>query len=110
MKARYQKVGWKRASKGQPVVLYSEVSDQGVETRKVDEYRDGRLDFADASRSSGTTFLSEKAMPSIADIARQPEFTAMEIRQGEFEEVWRRATTDRQSRQRVSLIALPTAR
>jgi uncharacterized protein DUF6881 len=47
---RYQRVVWHHGHPDEPVVLCSEIDDQGIEIRKVDEYRDGRLDYADGSR------------------------------------------------------------
>lgn len=88
---RYQRVRWEHQFEDEPVVLYSEISDDGVETRKVDQYRDGRLHFADATRSTGITYLSEKKMPSIAEIAKQHEFHPADITKDTFEEVWQRA-------------------
>jgi hypothetical protein len=90
--ARYQKVHWAHEPPDEPVLLYSEITDEGVETRKVEQYRNGHLDYADSARSTGTTFLSEKTMPSLEDIARQGEFRPEAILKEEFEEVWRRAT------------------
>ena len=92
MMARYQKVFWHHDFDEEPVLLYSEVDDDGMETRKVDVYRNERLDFADGSRSTGTTVLSEKTMPSLGDIKAQPMFEAEEITREDFETVWIRAT------------------
>jgi hypothetical protein len=88
---RYQRVLWQHELANEPIVLYSEVGDDGMETRKVDQYRDGRLDYADPDHSTGSTFLSVEAMPTIAEIAAQAEFTPLAITRDEFEEVWRRA-------------------
>lgn len=93
MTARYQRVHWDHKFEDEPIVLYSEITADGREIRKVDEYRNGRLDFADVKRTTGTTVLSEKTMPSLNDIARQAEFRPEEITREEFEEVWRRATS-----------------
>jgi hypothetical protein len=49
---RYQRVVWHHDHPDEPIVLYAEVDDDGWERRKVDEYRDGRLDRADASGGS----------------------------------------------------------
>ena len=76
-------------------MLYSEIDDVGVETRKVEVYRDGRKDYADASHSTGTTVLGETTMPTMKEIAEQPEFSPDAIEQEEFDEVWRRATGGR---------------
>ena len=85
---RYQKVVWRHDFPDEPVMLYSEIDDEGFETRKVEIYRDGRHDFADSQRSTGSTVLSDKALPSIAEIAMQSEFVPTEIQRGEFERVW----------------------
>jgi hypothetical protein len=90
--ARYQRVRWNHDFADEPVVLWSEITDAGVESRKVDEYRDGRLDYADGSRTTGSTFLSEKTMPGLDEIAQQSEFMPSPITKEEFEDVWRRAT------------------
>lgn len=87
---RYQKVLWRHDLPDEPVVLYSEI-ESGFEVRKVEVYRDGRHDFADRSRSTGTTMLGEKLMPEVEDINQDPEFSATVITGGEFEEVWLRA-------------------
>ena len=92
--SRYHKVRWNHQLEDEPVILYSEISDLGIETRKVDEYRDGRLDCAGGWRSTGSTFLSEKTMPDPEEIARKPEFELMAMTKQEFEEVWRQATGD----------------
>ena len=63
----------------------------GLEVRKVEVYRDGRHEYADRSRSTGTTMLGEKLMPEVKDIDQDPEFSATAITEGEFEAVWRRA-------------------
>jgi hypothetical protein len=49
----------------------------------VDGYRDGRLDYADKSHSTGTTQLSDQAMPTLAEI---------NARDDDFENGWRLAT------------------
>jgi hypothetical protein len=83
---RYQKVEWHHEFQDEPVLLYTEIDDRGMETRKVDIYRDGRWDYADATRSMRTTQLSIEPMPSIQEIAAQSEFSAIEIGAEEFEE------------------------
>ena len=83
---------WHHEFADEPVLLYSEIDDAGVEIRKVEVYRDGRRDYADSSRSTGTTQLSETAMPSIEEIASQAEFSPSAIEPGEFEDTWQLAT------------------
>jgi hypothetical protein len=89
---RYQKVAWHHDFPDEPVLLYSEIDDEGFETRKVEIYRDGRYDFADAERSTGSTVLSMTALPSLDEIAAQSEFEPSEIQQDEFERVWDEAS------------------
>ena len=74
-------------------MLWSEVGDDGYERRKVDEYRDGRLDFADAAHQRGTTWLGDQPMPSLDLINEDPEFTGAAITPDAFETAWRRAHT-----------------
>jgi len=88
----YLKVLWSHDFSDEPVVLYSEVDNEGYETRKVEIYRDGRHDYANAIRSTGTTQLSEKPMPSIKEIAAHAEFSPMAVDLAEFENVYRHAT------------------
>ena len=52
--SRYQKVLWHHDLPDEPVEIYSEI-DSGYEAREVEVYRDGRHDYADRSRSTGTT-------------------------------------------------------
>jgi hypothetical protein len=87
---RYQKVFWHHDFPDEPVVLYGEI-DAGCEIRKVEVYRDGRQDYADSSRSTGTTLLSETLIPGVDEINEDPEFSAAAITAEEFEQVWRRA-------------------
>ena len=88
---RYQKVIWHHDSADGPVLLYSEMGDDGYETRKVDLYRDGRQDHADERSSLGTTFLWEVPVPALEEIAADPGFTPFRIDADEFEAVWRSA-------------------
>lgn len=88
---RYQRVEWHHDFVDEPVILISEVADYGVETRKIEIYRNGRSDFADESQATGSTILSETPLPSVEEIEDQPEFTLSLITQDEFEEAWAQA-------------------
>ena len=87
---RYMKVEWVHHFEDEPVLLYSEIID-GVETRKVEVYRDGHLDFADESRQSGTTRLGVGLMPTVEELSADPEFKPCQIDRAEFEKIWCRA-------------------
>ena len=84
---------WHHEFPDEPVVLYSEVNEVGAETRKVDVYVDGRMDYAEASRSIGAIKLSELRMP-VEEIAAQPELAPIAISAEVFENIWQRATGD----------------
>jgi hypothetical protein len=88
---RYQKVLWHHDLPDEPVVLYAEIS-SGREVRKVEIVLDGRHDYADTSRSTGTTMLSEILTPADDEINQDPQFSATAIPASEFEQVWQGAT------------------
>lgn len=89
---RYIVVDWKHTMPDAPVRLYYELNADRQEQRKVEEYRDGILHFADAHRGQGTTFLAWEPHPSLNEINADPQFAARETTQGEFERLWERAT------------------
>ena len=85
------RVAWIHDLDGEPVTLLSEIIN-GEEVRKVEIYRDGHADFADATRATGSTQLSETRMPSIEEVAEQEEFIPDEIDADTFDTVWQAAT------------------
>ena len=87
----YQRVEWQHDFDDEPVTLISEVGDFGVEVRKIEIFRDGHADFADASGSTGSTVLSETPLPSIEEIEDQSEFRVSVISREDFEEAWQQA-------------------
>jgi hypothetical protein len=93
---RYMKVDWLHDIEDEPSMLYSEVID-GEETRKVELYRDGRMDYAYEDVEIGSTQLSSVLMPTVEEINQQAEFASVEISPDDFEDVWRRATSSRDS-------------
>ena len=87
----YIAVDWKHTSADTPVRLYYELNAERQEQRKVEEYQDGTLHSADASRGQGSTFLAWEAHPTLAEINADPQFAACETTQDEFERLWERA-------------------
>jgi hypothetical protein len=73
-------------------MLYSELDPQRWEVRKVEEFPDGSLGFASAEKSSDKTKLGEEPIPSLAEIAAEPQFKPREITKAEFEAIWEKAT------------------
>lgn len=85
--ASYVKVEWHHQHPDEPVWLYSEVVNSR-EVRKVEIYRDGRMDHADEGHAKGSTILSESLMPDIDEIAADPQFSPQTITLEEFEWAW----------------------
>jgi hypothetical protein len=77
----YLKVQWHHSFPEEPIELYSEVDDEGYETRKVQLFRDGRLERADTNTETAMTGLSEIPIGPVEEIASH---------RVEFEEVWSR--------------------
>lgn len=85
---RYQRVRWYQGSREHPVLLYSEIDDDGWEVRRVDEYTSGHRDVASANIETGHTFLAEDRVPSLDEINEDPQFEGVTITAQEFEAVW----------------------
>lgn len=92
--SRFQRVRWQSGDPDEPVVLWSHIVD-GWEHRKVDEFADGRLLWADSHTEMGSTRLGVTRMPSPDEIAADSQFTVDIIDEAEFEMVWRRARAGR---------------
>jgi hypothetical protein len=86
-----QRVVWHHDFDDEPVVLWSQIGDDHFERRKVDEYRDGRLDYADENASTGSTLLGDQPVPSLDQINTDSEFSGTAITQFEFEQAWARS-------------------
>lgn len=87
----YFKCRWRHHTADEPVVLYEELDDQRMETRKVHEYGDGRLIRTDRLSDDDVT-LSWEPLPPETQIAGQPEFDVSPLTRDEFNVVWSRAT------------------
>src|SRR5690242_7416680 len=70
-----------------PTTLYVELDVERREVRKVEVYADGRVDLADAVRSTGTTWLGEGVTPGVDEINSLGSFEAMVIAKDEFEQM-----------------------
>lgn len=92
---RFQRVEWHHGFDEEPIVLYSEIDANGFETRKVEQFRDGTSTFADGLAATGSTWLSEVALPSLEEINEQSEFKAEPIDASTFKAVWRSAHEER---------------
>lgn len=88
---RYVKVTWHHDFDDEPVEYFHEVSDDNWETRRVQVYRDGHLEWADGTHETATAGVAEIPIAPIEEIAAQPEFDAEEITQHQFERQWSQA-------------------
>lgn len=91
------KVRWFHQNPDYPVMLYSELDSQNWEVRKIEAYVDGRMDFADHEKRSGSTKLSIEPYPPLEDIGADSEFEPSLIAMDEFERVWAEALSFHES-------------
>lgn len=89
----YLHVAWAYHDPKMPVDIYSELDDERWETRKVEAFADGRLQFSDGVDSTGGTGLSEVPMPTVDEINPKTGLISDLIDEAAFEEMWRRATS-----------------
>ncbi|WP_327097062.1 hypothetical protein OIE68_45595 [Nocardia vinacea] len=91
---RYVKVTWHHDFDDEPVEYFHEVGDDNWETRRVQVYRDGHLEWADETHETATAGVAEIPIAPIEEIAAQPEFDAEEISQDQFERQWSQARAE----------------
>ncbi|MGC0095820.1 DUF6881 domain-containing protein [Ralstonia pseudosolanacearum] len=84
----YVCVRWIHTIPSEPVFIYSEVDPDNFELRKVEVYADGLMGFSDGTNSDGETMLSTGPLPSLQEIAADPQFVPVGITQEEFEMMW----------------------
>jgi hypothetical protein len=83
----YLKVRWHHELPNEPIVLFSEVED-GWELRKVEIFRNGRVQKAGPDGSTGDTRLSTTRLPSIEQISLDRQFEVERSTASEFENQW----------------------
>ena len=87
----YIRVRWKHSNSRDPVLLYSELDEGRWEVRKVEEFIDGRMAYAEGRGGSGETRLGEVPVPQLGELAANPDFEPEAITRAEFEAVWDKA-------------------
>lgn len=85
---KYIRLKWNHTNPDEPVRIFSELDADDKEIRKIECFRNGFCDIATASGSSGTAALMTLPLPDLRVLARDPEFTPVEISKDQFEEVW----------------------
>ena len=86
----YIRVRWIHEFPNDPVMLYSELDSERMETRKVELYDDGHCGYASTTECGGDTNLGELPIPDLSEIAEDSQFEPEEITQSEFEEIWKK--------------------
>jgi len=81
-------VRWFHDFADDPILLYSELGEGRYETRKVDVFKDGRVDVAGPNFEYGDTGLGVEPVPPLDEIAADLEFSPREITKDEFEAIW----------------------
>ena len=85
---QYYCVEWLHDCPSDPVIIYSETDANGWEMRKMEVFADGTATYATEAEQTGDSFLAEVQMPSLAEIAADPEFLPRLITKREFEAIW----------------------
>ncbi|VWD48495.1 hypothetical protein BLA39750_05950 [Burkholderia lata] len=86
-------VMWKHDSDGEPVRLVSVLNENRYEICKLEFFRDGRVGFADETRSALGTQLGLVPVPTLTEINADPQFEARETTMETFEMLWSRHVT-----------------
>ncbi|MEM7133818.1 MAG: hypothetical protein AAF702_46410 [Chloroflexota bacterium] len=84
----YLKVKWHHQHSDEPIEIYSEISPERWEIRKVEVFRDGSTSFASPISHSGDTMLGEVQIPDLAEINADEEFEGIHIEQHIFDRIW----------------------
>lgn len=77
-----------------PVVLLSAFNAGRLETRKVEEFRDGRVGLAEEFARSISTRLGSAVVPEVDEINADPQFRAEELSSSQFEAAWAAAVRE----------------
>lgn len=87
---RYVDVNWIHDHPDEPIRLVFEVNAQHAESRKLELFSDGHVEYAsETHKSGGSVMLSTEPMPPIEEINSDPQFRARMITESEFETLWR---------------------
>jgi hypothetical protein len=87
---KYLHIKWIHSFPDEPVDIYSEIDDEGYETRKVEIFPDGSIGFATPFEQMLSTHLGEKPVPPLDEIACDAQFQPTPISKEDFERTWSR--------------------
>lgn len=84
-------MSWVHTFDSEPIHIFSEIGEDGYESRKVEQFADGRIGFTDGKHSQNGSELSPQPFPALSDLNGIDEWErlySVEITQAEFEQVW----------------------
>ena len=84
----YIRMRWLHDHPDEPVDIWIELDRDRFETRKVEIFRDGSMEYASPDEETGSTGLGELSTPPLAEIAETGEFQPEEVSRSEFESRW----------------------
>ncbi|HEY3606926.1 MAG TPA: hypothetical protein VGL06_05470 [Pseudonocardiaceae bacterium] len=85
---KYQHVKWRHDLPHQPTDIYTELDDDRWETRKVEVFADGRIQYSDGTDSTGATDLGEVRSPTPQEAPDSAVLTTIAIDEPTFEHMW----------------------
>ena len=89
---RYIAFRWLHDEHLVPVAIYSEVNDRGFESRRVNEFRDGRLERSDRYEPKLRTTLLQLELPLPEELRDDPDRQLLPIDRESFDVLWNRAS------------------
>ena len=92
---KYYKCKWNSPSKEDPFNLIFEVDDKSYEKRKIEIYKNGKYGYAYDNIEINGTRLGKVPLPSIDEIIADKEFEIKEIKNVEFEFLWKLMISDK---------------
>ena len=79
---------WTHTSQDDPILIYSEINSDRLETRKVEYFVGGAVGLASRKFEKGGTKLGSEPIPAVAKIKEDSQFEAEEISDDEFNSIW----------------------
>ena len=79
---------WTHTSQDDPILIYSEINSDRLETRKVEYFVGGAVGLASRKFEKGRTKLGSEPTPAVAKINEDSQFEAEEISDDEFNSIW----------------------
>ncbi|WP_027708951.1 DUF6881 domain-containing protein [Zooshikella ganghwensis] len=84
----YIKVRWLHSNKDYPYLIYSELSEDRYETRKVEVFLNNEYGYASEQKNTAKTELGLAPVPSLQELEGNPEFEVESLTKEQFEDIW----------------------